>query len=315
MRALVAGGAGFIGRVMCRKLLERGDEVICVDNLVTGSSEHVKELSERPGFSFVEADISDALDIAGPFGAVLNLACPASPVDFGPLSIEILATGSSGVANLLELARRNHAKFFQASTSEVYGDPLVHPQQETYWGNVNPIGVRSVYDEAKRFGEALTMAYHRRYGLEVRIARIFNTYGPGMRPDDGRVVSNFVTQALMGIPLTVYGDGSQTRSLCYVDDEVDGLLALLDSDYTGPVNVGNDDERSVKEIAELVIELTGSHSEIAYAPLPTDDPTQRRPDLTLARSELNWAPVTPVREGLVPTIEWFRSRLDSNQQS
>ena len=299
---------------MCLRLLERGDEVVCVDNLVTGSSEHVKEMSERAGFSFVEADIGAALDISGPFDAVVNLACPASPVDFGPLSIEILNTGSRGVANLLDLARRNHARFLQASTSEVYGDPLVHPQPETYWGNVNPIGTRSVYDEAKRFGEALTMAYHRRYGLEVRVARIFNTYGPGMRPDDGRVVSNFVTQALQGRPLTVYGDGSQTRSLCYVDDEVTGLLALLSSDYTGPVNIGNDDERSVREIATLVIELTGTRSEIAYAPLPSDDPTQRRPDLTVARRELNWAPVTPVRDGLISTIEWFRSRLDSNQQ-
>ena len=314
MRVLVAGGAGFIGRAMCIKLLERGDEVVCVDNLVTGSSEHVKEMSERAGFSFVEADIGATLDVSGPFDAVVNLACPASPVDFGPLSIEILTTGSRGVANLLDLARRNHARFLQASTSEVYGDPLVHPQPETYWGNVNPIGTRSVYDEAKRFGEALTMAYHRRYGLEVRVARIFNTYGPGMRPDDGRVVSNFVTQALQGRPLTVYGDGSQTRSLCYVDDEVTGLLALLASDYTGPVNIGNDDERSVREIAALVIELTGSRSEIAYSPLPADDPTQRRPDLTLARRELNWSPVTPVRDGLVSTIEWFRSRLDSNQQ-
>lgn len=314
MRVLVAGGAGFIGRAMCLRLLERGDEVVCVDNLVTGSSEHVKEMSERAAFSFVEADISAAFDISGPFDAVVNLACPASPVDFGPLSIEILTTGSSGVSNLLELARRNHARFLQASTSEVYGDPLVHPQPETYWGNVNPIGPRSVYDEAKRFGEALTMAHHRRYGLEIRLARIFNTYGPGMRPDDGRVVSNFVTQALQGRPLTVYGDGSQTRSLCYVEDEVTGLLALLASDYTGPVNIGNDDERTMREIATLVIELTGSRSEIAYAPLPADDPTQRRPDLTLARRELNWAPVTSVREGLVSTIDWFRSRLDPNQQ-
>ena len=314
MRVLVAGGAGFIGRVMCVKLLERGDDVICVDNLVTGSRDHVKELSERRGFSFVEGDISAGVDVPAQLDAVVNLACPASPADFGPLSIEILNTGSRGVANLLELARRNGARFLQASTSEVYGDPLVHPQTENYWGNVNPVGPRSVYDEAKRFGEALTMAYRRRHGLEVRIARIFNTYGPGMRPDDGRVVSNFVTQALQGKPLSVYGDGSQTRSLCYVDDEVDGLLALLASDYTGPVNVGNDDERSVKEIAELVIELTGTRSEIAYAPLPADDPTQRRPDLTLARRELGWEPVTSLRAGLVSTIEWFRSRVDSNQQ-
>jgi dTDP-glucose 4,6-dehydratase len=315
VRVVVAGGAGFIGRTMCSKLLDRGDEVVCIDNLVTGSGEHVKELSSRTGFSFVEADISSPVDVAGPIDAVINLASPASPADFGPLSLEILNTGSNGVANLLELARTNHARFLQASTSEVYGDPVVHPQPESYWGNVNPIGPRSVYDEAKRFGEALTMAYHRRHGTEVRIARIFNTYGPGMRLDDGRVVSNFVTQALRGMPLTVYGDGSQTRSLCYVDDEVDGLLALLASGYAGPVNVGNDDERTVKEIAELVVELTGSRSEIAYLPLPADDPAQRRPDLTVARREIGWKPATSLRDGLVSTIDWFKARLDASQES
>jgi dTDP-glucose 4,6-dehydratase len=291
MRVLVAGGAGFIGRTMCRAVLDRGDEVICVDNIVTGSKEHVTELSDRPGYSFIEADICGDLEVDGPLDAVVDLACPASPADFGPLSIEILNTSSRGVANLLELARRSGARFMLTSTSEVYGDPLVHPQPETYWGNVNPIGPRSVYDEAKRFAESLTMAYHRRYGQEVRIARIFNTYGPGMRADDGRVVSNFVTQALRGVPLTVYGDGSQTRSLCYVEDE-----------------------RTVKEIAELVIELTGSKSEIAYAPLPADDPTQRRPDLTVARREIAWAPATSLREGLTATIEWFSSRLGSDTQ-
>lgn len=312
MRVAVAGGAGFIGRVMCSKLLDRGDEVVCIDNLVTGTSEHVKELSERAGFSFLEADISDGVDAGGPLDAVVNLACPASPADFGPLSLEILGAGSTGVAKLLELARRHHARFLQASTSEVYGDPVVHPQPESYWGNVNPVGPRSVYDEAKRFGEALTMAFHRRYGLEVRIARIFNTYGPGMRLDDGRVVSNFVTQALRGTPLTVYGDGTQTRSLCYVDDEVDGLIALLDSSYTGPVNVGNDDERTIQEIAELVIELTGSSSEIAHLALPADDPAQRRPDLTIARRDIGWEPVTSLRVGLRSTIDWFRSQLDAH---
>ena len=315
MRVAVAGGAGFIGRAMCSKLLDRGDEVVCIDNLVTGTGEHVKELSERAGFSFLEADISREVDPDGPLDAVVNLACPASPADFGPLSLEILSVGSAGVANLLQLARARHARFLQASTSEVYGDPLVHPQPESYWGNVNPIGPRSVYDEAKRFGEALTMAHHRRYGLEVRIARIFNTYGPGMRLDDGRVVSNFVTQALRGMPLTVYGDGTQTRSLCYVDDEVDGLIALLGSDYTGPVNVGNDDERTIQEIAELVIELTGSGSEIAYLPLPADDPAQRRPDLAVARREIGWEPVTPLRDGLRSTIDWFRSRLEASPQA
>ena len=314
MRVAVAGGAGFIGRAMCSKLLDRGDEVICIDNLVTGTSEHIKELSERAGYSFLEADISRGVDTDGPLDAVVNLACPASPADFGPLSLEILSAGSTGVANLLELARRHHARFLQSSTSEVYGDALVHPQPESYWGNVNPIGPRSVYDEAKRFGEALTMAYHRRYGLEVRIARIFNTYGPGMRLDDGRVVSNFVTQALRGMPLTVYGDGTQTRSLCYVDDEVNGLIALLGSSYVGPVNVGNNDERTVQEIAELVIELTGSGSEIAYLPLPADDPAQRRPDLSVARREIGWEPITPLRDGLRYTIDWFRPRLESSAQ-
>ena len=300
---------------MCQKLLDRGDEVICIDNLVTGSTEHVEELSERAAFSFLETDVSAGVDIAGPLDAVINLASPASPADFGPLSLEILRVGSSGVTNLLELARQHHARFLQASTSEVYGDPAVHPQPESYRGNVNPVGPRSMYDEAKRFGEALTMAYHRRYGLEVRIARIFNTYGPGMRLDDGRVVSNFVTQALRGMPVTVYGDGSQTRSLCYVDDEVDGLLALLASGYGSPVNVGSDDERTVKEIAELVIELTGSASEVTYSPLPADDPSQRRPDLTVAKHEIGWKPTTPLRDGLVATIDWFKCRLDFDKTS
>jgi nucleoside-diphosphate-sugar epimerase len=315
VRVAVAGGAGFIGRAMCLKLLDRGDQVICIDNLVTGSAEHVEELSQRAAFSFLETDVSAGVDVAGPLDAVINLASPASPADFGPLSLEILRVGSSGVTNLLELARQRDARFLQASTSEVYGDPAVHPQPESYRGNVNPVGPRSVYDEAKRFGEALTMAYHRRYGLEVRIARIFNTYGPGMRLDDGRLVSNFVTQALRGMPLTVYGDGSQTRSLCYLDDEVDGLLALLASGYESPVNVGNDDERTVKEIAQLVIELTGSASEVTYSPLPADDPAQRRPDLTVAKHEIGWKPTTPLRDGLVATIDWFKCRLDFDKTS
>lgn len=308
MRALVAGGAGLIGRTMCAQLLERGDEVVCVDNLVTGSSENVQALLAHPGMSFVEADITEPLSDDGPLDAIVNLACPASPVDFKPLALQILDVCSRGVSNLLELSRRHGARFLQASTSEVYGDPLVHPQPESYWGNVNPIGPRSVYDEAKRFAEALTMAHHRQYGTAVRVARIFNTYGPGMRPDDGRVVSNFITQALSGQPLTVHGDGAQTRSLCFVEDEVRGLLALLDSDVTGPVNVGNDDERPVLELARLVIELSGSNSEIVFTERPVDDPTQRRPDLTRARSQLGWEPTTPVRVGLDRTIEWFRQR-------
>lgn len=309
MRVLVAGGAGFIGATMCTRLLDRGDEVVCVDNLVTGSADNVKPLLDRPGLTFVEADVTREVP-DGPFDAVINLACPASPADFSPLAIEILEVGSRGVANLLDLARSCGARFLQASTSEVYGEPLVHPQPESYWGNVNPVGPRSVYDEAKRFGEALIMAHHRRHGTPVRIARIFNTYGPGMRPDDGRVVSNFVVAALRGEPLTVYGDGTQTRSLCFVDDEVAGLLALLDSGLTGPVNIGNDEELTVREIAEMVLEVSGSDSPVIFTERPVDDPTQRRPDLTLARTRLGWAPTTPVREGLARTVDWFRGRLE-----
>jgi len=309
MRVLVAGGAGLIGRAMCARLLERGDEVICVDNLSTGSIEHVKEFHANEFYRFIEADISrfNAASVTGALDRVINLACPASPADFEPLSLEILEVGSRGLMNLLDLCVSTGARFLQASTSEVYGDPAVHPQPESYWGNVNPIGPRSVYDEAKRFGEATTMAYKRRYGMEVRIARIFNTYGPGMRHDDGRVVSNFVAQALRDEPLTVYGDGSQTRSLCFVDDEVGGLIALLESDLDTPVNIGNDDERSILEIASLVVELCGSRSGISYLPMPADDPAQRRPDLALARSRLGWEPTTPLREGLARTVEWFRS--------
>ena len=307
----MAGGAGFIGRSMCGRLLDRGDEVICVDNLVTGSISHVKDMEGRDRFSFVEADISSDKELAtGDLDAVINLACPASPADFEPLSLEIIEVGSRGVVNLLDLCTRTGARFLQASTSEVYGDPAVHPQPESYWGNVNPVGPRSMYDETKRFGEAVTMAYHHRFGVEVRIARIFNTYGPGMRPDDGRVVSNFVTQALRGDPLTVYGDGTQTRSLCFVEDEVGGLLALLESGVGTPVNIGSDDERTISEIASLVVELCGSRSEISYRPLPTDDPMQRRPDLTLARTRLAWEPTTQLRDGLLKTIDWFRSTAE-----
>jgi dTDP-glucose 4,6-dehydratase len=308
-RVLVAGGAGLVGSAMCAALLDRGDEVVCVDNLLTGSRTNVESLLPRPGMSFVEADICRDLPDMGRFDAVANLACPASPVDFQQLALEIMEVGSRGVANLLDLARHHGARFLQASTSEVYGEPLVHPQPESYWGNVNPVGPRSVYDEAKRFGEALTMAHRRRYGTDVRLARIFNTYGPRMRVDDGRVVSNFVTQALREQPITIYGDGTQTRSFCYVADEVAGLLALLDSDYTDPVNVGNDDEFAVLDLADLVLKLTGSRSEVVYLDRPVDDPTQRRPDLTIARRVLGWEPTTPLEEGLARTIEWFRDRV------
>jgi dTDP-glucose 4,6-dehydratase len=308
MRVLVAGGAGFLGATVCRQLLERGDDVVCFDNMITGSIDNLKPLAELGEFSFVEADVSVPFTVDGFLDAVINLACPASPADFEALALEILDVGSRGVTNLLDTARAHGARFLQASTSEVYGQPLVHPQPETYWGNVNPIGVRSVYDETKRFGEALTSAYERRYGLPVRLARIFNTYGPGMRPDDGRVISNFATQALRGEPLTVHGDGTQTRSFCYVDDLVAGLLALLDSDCRGPVNLGSDEELDMLTVARLVLESSGSRSGLVFAPRPADDPSVRRPDLTLARRELGWEPTTPFREGLARTIEWFASR-------
>jgi len=304
-RVVVTGGAGFLGSHLCRALLARGDAVVVVDNLVTGSPDNVAGLAGEGDFTFVQADVSDGLDVGGAVDAVLHLASPASPVDFGRIPVEILRVGSEGTRNTLELARAKGARYFLASTSEVYGDPLVHPQPETYWGNVNPNGPRSVYDEAKRFAEAMAMAYHRHHGVDVRIVRIFNTYGPRMRPDDGRVVSNFLVQALAGDPLTVHGDGKQTRSFCYVDDEVRGLLALLDSDHVGPVNIGNPDEFTVLELAEKVLALTGSPAELRFDPRPVDDPAQRRPDLTLARSLLGWEPRIGLDEGLARTAEWF----------
>ncbi|MGI8754144.1 MAG: NAD-dependent epimerase/dehydratase family protein [Acidimicrobiales bacterium] len=306
MRVVVAGGAGFIGVSLCLRLLARGDQVVCVDNLVTGSRAHVTALATHPGFTWIGADISKGVPVGGAIDAIYNLACPASPADFGPLAMEILAVGSSGLRNLAELAREYGARLLHASTSEVYGDPLVHPQPETYWGNVNPIGPRSVYDEAKRFGEAMVSAY-RRAGLDTRLVRIFNTYGPGMRPDDGRVVSTFVRQALAGEPMTIQGSGDQTRSLCFVEDLVDGLIGLMESDLAGPVNLGSDDERTVREIAELIQQLTGSSSPIVTIAALPDDPTQRRPDLTLARSHLGWQPSTSLPDGLAKTIEWFAS--------
>jgi len=308
MRVVVAGGAGFIGVALCSRLLEGGHDVVCVDNLVTGSRHNVKHLLEWDQATFIEADICSGVAVDGPVDAVINLACPASPADFGPLALEILDVGSRGLRHLLDLAGRHRATFLQASTSEVYGEPLIHPQPESYWGNVNPIGPRSVYDEAKRFGESLVTAYGRTGRLDVRIARIFNTYGPRMRADDGRVVSNFVNQALRGEPLTVYGDGSQTRSFCYVEDEVTGLLALLESSYPAPVNIGNDDERSMLEVAQLVLDLSGSTAGIVFKDRPVDDPSQRCPDLSVARRELGWEPATSLRDGLARTISWFQDR-------
>lgn len=282
---------------------------MCVDNLVTGRVENISHLDGNAAFKFLEHDVCDPLVIEDDVDAVMHLASPASPIDFGRIPVEILRVGSLGTENMLSLAQNNDARFFLASTSEVYGDPLVHPQPESYWGNVNSIGHRSMYDEAKRFAEAMTMAYHRNYGVDVRIVRIFNTYGPRMRPEDGRVVSNFITQALKGEPLTVYGDGSQTRSFCYVDDQVAGHLALLDGDHMGPINIGNDGEFSMLELAEVVIKATNSSSEVSFMPLPQDDPARRRPDLTEAQSKLSWKPTITLSEGVAKTATYFDSVL------
>ena len=303
----MTGGAGFLGSHVCDALLERGDRVVCVDDLSTGSAGNVSAHRDNPAFDLVVRDVSVAFDVDGPVDAVLHLASPASPPDYLARPLETLAVGSEGTRHGLELAKNHGARFVLASTSEVYGDPAVHPQHETYWGNVNPVGPRSVYDEAKRFAEALTMAWHRTHGIDVAIVRIFNTYGPRLRPGDGRVVSNFVTQALDGRPLTVYGDGSQTRSLCYVSDEVAGILALLDSSLTGPVNIGNPDEHTMMDLARIVLEVTGSSSPIVHEPLPVDDPTRRRPDISLARRELGWEPVVALRDGLAATAAFFSS--------
>lgn len=311
MNVVVAGGAGFIGSSFCRRLLARGDRVHCIDSMVTGRAANVEDLAGQKGFHLTVADVCEPLEVDGPVEAVVNLACPASPADFGPLALEILDVGSRGTSALLELAEAKGARFVQASTSEVYGDPLVHPQRESYFGNVNPIGPRAVYDEAKRFGEALVMAHHRRRGTDACIVRIFNTYGPRMRPDDGRVVSNLITQALAGKPLTVYGDGSQTRSFCFVEDLVTGIVALLDGGHLGPVNLGTDDERTVLSVSQLVQELTGTASPIEFVPLPGDDPAKRRPDLTLARRLIGWEPATSLEEGLERTIAWFAAATNS----
>ncbi|MGI9023473.1 MAG: UDP-glucuronic acid decarboxylase family protein [Acidimicrobiales bacterium] len=305
-RVVVTGGAGFLGSHLCRALLEAGDEVVAIDNLVTGSIENIAPLFGQEAFTFLHHDVSNFVYVSGPVDAVLHFASPASPIDFARIPIQILKVGSRGTQNALGLAKDKGARFLLASTSEVYGDPLVHPQPETYWGNVNPIGPRGVYDEAKRFAEAMTMAYNHHHGVEVRIVRIFNTYGPRMRPDDGRAVSNFLVQALAGRPLTVYGEGNQTRSFCYVDDEVRGILALLDSDHEGPMNIGNPNEFTIRHLAEAVLELTGSSSELSFSPLPVDDPAQRRPDITLARTVLGWEPKVTLEEGLARTADWFR---------
>jgi nucleoside-diphosphate-sugar epimerase len=309
-RRVVTGGAGFLGSHLVDRLLARGDDVIVVDNLVTGSRANLAHLDDNPRLTVLEHDVTTSLTVDGPVDSILHFASPASPVDYLRLPIETLRVGSIGTLNGLELAREKEATFMLASTSEIYGDPQVHPQREDYWGHVNPIGPRSVYDEAKRFAEAATMSYRREHGVETRIARIFNTYGPRMQPDDGRVVSNFIVQALRGESLTIYGDGSQTRSFCFVDDEAAGLLALHDSDVAEPTNIGNPTEFTIAELAELVQEITGSGSTIEYRPLPTDDPTQRKPDISQARARLNWEPTVDLRDGLARTADYFRSVIN-----
>ena len=310
-RVVVAGGAGFLGSHLCDRLVERGDSVLCLDDLSTGSRQNVAHLLGHDRFHLVVTDVSEKVELedALKVDAVCNLASPASPPAYLARPFETLAVGSEGTRRLLELAREHDARFLMASTSEIYGDPAVHPQVEWYRGNVDPTGPRSVYDEAKRFAESLTMAMHRTYGVNVGIARIFNTYGPRLSPGDGRVVSNFIVQALRGEPLTVYGDGTQTRSLCFVDDEIGGLLALLDSALTGPVNIGSPDERTVIDLAHFVLAATGSASEIVYEALPTDDPTRRCPDITLARNELGWEPTTGLAEGIARTIDYFAQKV------
>jgi dTDP-glucose 4,6-dehydratase len=308
-RYLITGGAGFIGSHLCESFLKQGHEVICIDNYSTGAQENISSFASNPRFRFLDHNVSRFIDIGGSLNYVLHFASPASPVDYLELPIPTLKVGSLGTHNALGLARAKKAVFLLASTSEVYGDPLVRPQNEEYWGNVNPVGPRGVYDEAKRFAEAITMAYHRYHGLDTRIVRIFNTYGPRMRMRDGRVVPNFITQALNGEPLTVYGQGAQTRSFQYVDDLVMGIHRLLESQEHLPVNIGNPHEMTVLQFAKKILEITGSKSSIEYRPLPQDDPQVRQPDISKAKRILNWQPKVPLHEGLAKTIEYFRTRL------
>jgi len=304
-RALVTGGAGFLGSHLCERLLDEGLDVVCMDNLITGAVENIEHLFGRQGFVFVNYDVTNFIDVPGRLDHILHFASPASPIDYLKLPIQTLKVGSLGTHKALGLAKRKGARFLLASTSEAYGDPLVHPQPETYWGNVNPVGPRGVYDEAKRFAEAITMAYHRHHDVETRIVRIFNTYGPRMRAGDGRVVPAFIGQALAGEPLTCFGDGSQTRSFCYVDDLIEGIYRLLRSDYVEPVNIGNPSEMTVLQFAEEIIRATGSSSTIEFRDLPVDDPKVRQPDITLAKSVLDWQPKVALKDGLKPTIAFF----------
>ena len=309
-RAVVTGGAGFLGSHLSDRLLAEGYDVVAVDNLVTGSLENIAHLRDNPKFEYVEQDIIQPYTIAGDVDMIYQFASPASPVDYLELPLETLLVGSAGTHNTLELARQKGARFLMASTSEVYGDPTVHPQPEEYWGNVNPHGTRAVYDEAKRYSEAVTFAYRRKFGLDAKIVRIFNTYGPRMRLKDGRVVPAFISQALRGEPLTIFGDGKQTRSFCYVSDLIDGIFKLSMSEQSGPINVGNPTERTMLQFAEEILKATGSVSEITYVPLPTaDDPKQRRPDITKARTLLGWEPRVALADGLQETIAYFKTKL------
>ncbi len=308
-RAVVTGVAGFLASHLAEALIARGWDVVGLDNLLTGRMDNLDGLLGREEFTFSHYDVTNFVHVPGPVDAVLHFASPASPVDYLEYPIKTMKVGSLGTHNMLGLALAKGARFFLASTSEVYGDPQVHPQTEDYWGHVNPVGPRGVYDEAKRFAEALALAYHRSHGLDVRIVRIFNTYGPRLRPADGRVVSNFLVQAMRGEPLTVYGDGKQTRSFCYVDDEIRGILGLLESDHVGPINIGNPNEFTILELAQTVLEVTGSRSEIAFEPLPVDDPTQRQPDISLAKSLFGWEPEIQLAEGLRRTYAWYREEF------
>jgi dTDP-glucose 4,6-dehydratase len=309
MRVLVTGGAGFIGSHLSQLLLDRGCDVVCMDNFITGSPENIASLIGRPGFEFVRHNVTEYITVDGPLDWVLHLASPASPRDYLELPIQTLKVGALGTHNALGLAKARRASFLLASTSEVYGDPLVHPQPEEYWGNVNPVGPRGVYDEAKRFAEAMTMAYHRTHGISTRIVRIFNAFGPSMRVNDGRAIPAFMSQALAGVPVTVYGDGSQTRSFQYIDDLTEGIWRLMGSNTSDPVNIGNPQEMTLLELARRIIRLAGSPSRIVFEPLPQDDPKVRQPDITRARTLLGWAPRVDIDEGLRRTLEWFRAKV------
>ena len=311
-RILIAGGAGFLGSHLCDLFWNRDFEVICVDNLVTGNARNVQHLVDQDRFTYFHHDIIQAIEVDQDLDYVLNFASPASPPDYYRLPIQTMLVGSTGTHNLLELAKEKSAVFMMASTSEIYGDPQVSPQLEDYWGNVNPVGPRSVYDEAKRFSEAMTMAYHREFSLNTRLLRIFNVYGPRMRPKDGRAIPNFIDQALNGEPITIYGDGSQTRSFCYYQDEVEGIYRLLMSNLNVPINIGNPNELTILELAETIIELTGSRSQIIFQELPEDDPKVRRPDISRAKQHLDWQPVVDLRQGLTQTIDYFATLSNEN---